>query len=497
MTAEPAFAFDNSYARLPDRFYARLAPTPIREPRLVKLNDRLAQHLGLDPQELSSATGIEILSGNRVPADASPLAMAYAGHQFGAWAPQLGDGRAILLGGVVDRHGVRHDIELKGAGRTPFSRMGDGRAALGPVLREYIVSEGMAALGIPSTRALYVVTTGEAVYRERTLPGAILTRVARSHVRVGTFEFFSGRGDVEALRSLADYVIERHYPDIAEAAKPYRALLDAVAKRQAELVARWMLVGFIHGVMNTDNCSIAGDTIDYGPCAFMDGYHPHTVFSSIDHQGRYAYGNQPRIALWNLARLAQTLLPLLGDDDQRAVAEAQEAIDAYPRYYETAWRAGMARKLGLNEIRDDDIDLAQDLLTIMAENGADFTLTCRGLCELSVADPGAEEETTIRPLYADPGAFDSWALRWRRRLAEEVRDQGERRGAMRTANPAFIPRNHLVEKAIRSAVDEADHATFGELMTVLADPFEDQPAHASYAEPPRPEEVVHQTFCET
>jgi uncharacterized protein YdiU (UPF0061 family) len=497
MTAEPAFAFDNSYARLPAQFYASLAPTPVREPRLVKLNYELAQQLGLDPQELSSAIGIEILSGNRVPANAAPLAMAYAGHQFGAWVPRLGDGRAILLGEVTDRDGARHDVQLKGAGRTPFSRMGDGRAALGPVLREYVVSEGMAALGIPTTRALAIVTTGEAVYRERALPGAILTRVARSHVRVGTFEFFSGQGDIEALRTLADYVIERHYLDIADAAQPYRALLDAVMARQAELVASWMLVGFIHGVMNTDNCSIAGDTIDYGPCAFMDSYHPHTVFSSIDHQGRYAYGNQPRIALWNLARLAQTLLPLLGDDDERAVAEAQEAIDAYPRHYETAWRAGMARKLGLEEMRDDDIALAQDLLTIMAENGADFTLTFRGLSELSAAEPAAEEETTIRSLFTDPGAFDSWALRWRQRLAEEARDPGARRDAMRAANPAFIPRNHLVEEAIRASVDEADYTPFEELMTVLSNPFEDQPARSRYAEPPRPEEVVHQTFCGT
>jgi uncharacterized protein YdiU (UPF0061 family) len=497
MTAEPAFSFDNSFARLPDQFYARLAPTPVREPRLVKLNEELACHLSLDPTNLGSAPGIEILSGNRVPADASPLAMAYAGHQFGAWVPRLGDGRAILLGEVVDRDGIRHDIQLKGAGRTPFSRMGDGRAALGPVLREYVVSEGMAALGIRTTRALAVVTTGEAVHRERALPGAVLTRIARSHVRVGTFEFFSGRGDIEALRTLADYVIERHYPHITGAEQRYRALLDAVVALQAELVASWMLVGFIHGVMNTDNCSITGDTIDYGPCAFMDSYHPRTVFSSIDHQGRYAYGNQPRIALWNLARLAQTFLPLLGDDEERAVAEAQQAIDTYPRHYETAWRAGMARKLGLREMRDDDIDLAQDLLAIMAENGADFTLTFRRLCEVSAADPGAEAEATIRSLFSDPAAFDTWALRWRRRLAEDVRDPDERRDAMRAANPAFIPRNHLVEEAIRAAVDEADYTPFEEFLSVLARPFADQPAHARYAEPPRPEEIVHQTFCGT
>ena len=305
--------FDNSYARLPDRFYARLDPTPVRKPRLIRVNEALARDMGLDPDWLSSGEGVEMLAGNRVPDGADPIAMAYAGHQFGTWVPQLGDGRAILLGEVIGRDGVRRDIQLKGAGQTPFSRMGDGRAWLGPVLREYIVSEGMAALGVPTTRALAAVTTGEQVAREQLFPGAVLARVARSHVRVGTFQFFAARKDTEALKVLADYVIGRHYPEAAESGEPYRALLDAVIAVQAKLIAQWQLAGFIHGVMNTDNMSVAGETIDYGPCAFMDAYHPQTVYSSIDHMGRYAYVNQPGIAQWNLAVLAHGLLPLRAD----------------------------------------------------------------------------------------------------------------------------------------------------------------------------------------
>ena len=497
MTAAVSFAFDNSYARLPERFFARLAPTRMPEPRLIRLNDPLTRHLGLDPERLSTPEGVEILAGTRLPAGATPLAMAYAGHQFGVWVPQLGDGRAILLGEVIDRDGVRRDIQLKGAGRTPFSRAGDGRAVLGPVLREYIVSEAMAALGIPTTRALAAVTTGEDVMRERLLPGAILTRVAQSHVRVGTFQFFASRGDAKALGLLADYVIARHYPEAAETECPDRALLDAVVSRQAELVARWMLVGFIHGVMNTDNMSLAGETIDYGPCAFMDTYHPETVYSSIDHGGRYAYGNQPRIAHWNLACLAQALLPLLGPDEDAAGSEAQAAIDAFPDRYEAAWLAGMRRKLGLAEAGDGDRALAQDLLGRMAENGADFTLTFRRLSEAEGPGAGPGADAAIRALFKDPAAFDAWATRWRQRLAEERRDAAGRRAAMCAANPAFIPRNHLVEEAIRAALDAADLAPFNELMTVLASPYDDQPSFVRYTEPPRPNQVVRETFCGT
>ncbi len=485
--------FDNTYARLPGRFFVRVAPTPVAAPRLVRLNRDLALHLNLDPDRLASPDGIEILAGKRVAEGAEPIAMAYAGHQFGHFVPQLGDGRAILLGEVVDRDGVRRDIQLKGSGPTAFSRRGDGRAALGPVLREYVVSEAMAALGIPTTRALAAVTTGETVVRDDLLPGAVLTRVASSHVRIGTFQFFAARGDVDGVRLLADYVIARHYPQAA-GNRPYRALLEHVVARQAELVARWLLVGFIHGVMNTDNMSIAGETIDYGPCAFMDAYDAATVFSSIDHHGRYAYGNQPRIALWNLARLAETLLPLLSDDADEAVAEAQEALGAFATTFEAAYDGGLRRKLGLFTERDGDAALARDLLKAMAENRADFTLTFR---LLSDAAAGPDGDEAVRRLFADPAAYDIWAARWRERLAQEPQDGVIRRAAMRAANPAYIPRNHRVEAVIEAAVERSDFAPFDELLTVLSKPYEDQPGFARYADPPEPHERVHRTFCGT
>ncbi len=494
-TPSVLFAFDNSYARLPDRFFARLNPSSVRAPRLVRLNGALALHLGLDPEALSAPGGVEILAGNRLPGGAEPLAMAYAGHQFGNWVPRLGDGRAILLGEVIGKDGVRRDIQLKGAGLTPFSRMGDGRAALGPVLREYIVSEAMAALGIPTTRALAAVTTGEEVAREQLLPGAVLTRVAQSHVRVGTFQFFAARGDEEALRLLADHVIERHYPEVAKSDQPYLALLDAVVDTQAKLIARWQLAGFIHGVMNTDNMLIAGETIDYGPCAFMDFYDPKTVYSSIDRMGRYAYGNQPRIAQWNLAVLAQSLLPLLGDGKDAAVARAQDAIDSFPGLYNAAYGEGMRAKLGLAQERSGDTELAEDLFTRMADNRADFTLTFRRLSDLPAKDP--ETDTEIRKLFEDPAAFDDWALRWRKRLTRENIGDEKRQAAMRAVNPAFIPRNHLVEEALKAATAEEDFAPFDTLMTVLASPFEDRPEFSRYAKPPRPEQVVQATFCGT
>ena len=420
--------------------------------------------------------------------------MAYAGHQFGFFVPQLGDGRAILLGEVVDCGGVRRDIQLKGSGPTPFSRSGDGRAALGPVLREYLVSEAFAALGIATTRSLAAVTTGETVWRETPLPGAVLTRVASSHIRVGTFQFFAARGDVDAVRRLAEHVTARHYPHAADAPNPYRALLDQVIARQAELVAQWLLVGFIHGVMNTDNTSIAGETIDYGPCAFMDAYHPGTVYSSIDSVGRYAYGNQPRIARWNLARLAEALLPLLAEDKDAALKEAQAAIDTFTARFEAAYAAGLRRKLGLRRPLPDDLSLGQDLLERMADNGADFTLTFRGLCE---AAGGPAGDADVRRLFADAAAFDAWEVRWRRRLDEEGADAGGRIASMRSANPAFIPRNHLVEEAIAAAQMHQDYARFETLLAVLGRPYEDQPGFASYADPPRPEQIVRQTFCGT
>ena len=491
------FAFENTYARLPEHFYARVDPTTVAVPRLIKLNVELARKLGLDPDALASPQGVEILAGNRVAEGSEPLAQAYAGHQFGHFVPQLGDGRANLLGEVLGRDGVRYDIQLKGSGPTPFSRGGDGRAALGPVLREYIVSEAMAALGVPTTRALAAVTTGQRVLRDTVLPGAVLTRVAASHLRVGTFQYFAARGDTEATCRLADFAIARHYPDAAQATRPYRAFLDGVIARQARLIAQWMLIGFIHGVMNTDNTSISGETIDYGPCAFMEAYDPVKVYSSIDHYGRYAYGNQPRAAHWNLTRLAEALLPVLEQEEgsgDAAVASAQEALAAFAPQFEAALAAGLGRKLGLLTEREGDGPLAQDLLTRMAANRADFTLTFRRLCD---AAAGPEGDVGVRALFADPGAYDSWAVGWRRRLEEEPMSNQARAAFMREANPAFIPRNHLVEEALGAATERQDFQPFEQLLDVVARPYEDRPELERYAIPARPEECVLQTFCGT
>jgi uncharacterized protein YdiU (UPF0061 family) len=488
------FPFEHTYAALPANFFARVAPTPVASPRLIKLNRPLAIHLGLDPDWLSTPEGAAVLAGKRLPDGADPIAMAYAGHQFGHFVPQLGDGRAILLGEVIDADGVRRDIQLKGSGPTPFSRRGDGRAALGPVLREYIVSEAMAALGIPTTRSLAAVTTGESVVRETLLPGAVLTRVASSHIRVGTFQFFAARGDTEGVRRLADHVILRHYPLAAGTGRPYHALLDGVIARQAELVARWLLVGFIHGVMNTDNTSISGETIDYGPCAFMDTYNPATVFSSIDEQGRYAYANQPRIALWNLTRLAECLLPLFSDQQDKAISEAQSALAEFAEKFDTAYQAGLRKKLGLFTAEDGDRALAQDLLEAMAKNQADFTLTFRRLSDAAL-DPA--DARSIRPLFADPAVYDEWAVRFRERIGCETQDTAMRQAAMRSVNPAFIPRNHRVEAVIEAAVNRDDFAPFEELLAVLSKPFENQPALAGYADPPEPHQRVLRTFCGT
>jgi uncharacterized protein YdiU (UPF0061 family) len=488
------FPFQNTYAALPANFFARVAPTPVTSPRLIKLNRTLALQLGLDPDLLESPEGAEILAGKLLPDGADPIAMAYAGHQFGHFVPQLGDGRAILLGEVIDADGVRRDIQLKGSGPTPFSRRGDGRAALGPVLREYIVSEAMATLGIPTTRSLAAVLTGESVLRETALPGAVLTRVASSHIRVGTFQYFAARRDTEGVRQLADHVIARHYPEVAGHERRYLALLSAVIARQADLVARWLLVGFIHGVMNTDNTSISGETIDYGPCAFMDHYDPKQVFSSIDEMGRYAYANQPRIAQWNLTRLAECLLPLISDDQDQAVSEAQAAIGEFVEVFDTAYQAGLRRKLGLFTARDDDRILAQDLLDAMARNQADFTLTFRRLSDAAL---GPDHDGEIRQMFADPAAYDEWAARWRQRLDKEPQDSTARRTAMRSVNPAFIPRNHRVEAVIEAAVNRDDFAPFEEILAILSKPYEDQLAFSAYAEPPEPHERVLQTFCGT
>lgn len=487
------FPFDNSYAALPANFFARVAPTPVNAPRLIKLNTALAEQLGLDPQWLASSEGVDVLAGKRVPDGADPIAMAYAGHQFGNFVAQLGDGRAILLGEVIDNTGIRRDIQLKGSGPTPFSRRGDGRAALGPVLREYIVSEAMFALGIPTTRSLAAVITGEKVQRETMLPGGVLTRVASSHIRVGTFQFFAARQDVEALKRLADHVIDRHYPGLAQAEHPYRALLDAVIKRQAELVARWLHVGFIHGVMNTDNCSISGETIDYGPCAFMDAYNPATVYSSIDEMGRYAYANQPRIALWNLTRFAETLLPLIASDEKTSIEIAQSALGAFTEIFNDAYQGGLRKKIGLFTTQPDDEALVQDLLAAMAANEADFTNTFRHL-GAAAADPAKDGD--VRDQFTNPAAFDEWAAKWRQRLSAESDNGASRSKAMNAVNPAFIPRNHRIEAVIQAALAD-DFAPFEELVSVLAKPYEDQPQMADYANPPTMDQRVLRTFCGT
>ncbi len=491
MTAH--FNFDNSYARLPASFHKPVMPSSARHPRLIKLNQPLAAQLGLDASELETPDGIEVLAGQRLAEGSEPIATAYAGHQFGSFNPQLGDGRAILLGEVVGRDGIRRDIQLKGSGATPFSRGGDGRAALGPVLREYLVSEAMAALGVPTTRALAALTTGETVMREAALPGAVLVRVATSHIRIGSFQFFAAQGDMEAVRRLADHAIARHDPEAARADNPYRAFLDGVIARQARLIARWMGIGFIHGVMNTDNMSVSGETIDYGPCAFMDAYDPAAVFSSIDRGGRYAYQNQPGIALWNLTRLAECLLPLLAEGEDAALAAAQDAIAGFAPAYLAAQLDGFRRKLGLADPQEGDDGLVTDLLDRMALGKADFTQTFRRLCD---AAGDRERDREVRDLFIDPTAYDVWAERWRARLASEQRDGGERRAAMRAVNPAFIPRNHRVEEIIEAAIAE-DFQPFERLGQILARPFDDQPDQPSYAEPPAFDTSGYKTFCGT
>ncbi len=491
------FAFENSYARLPERFYARVKPRPVESPRLVKLNDALARSLGLDPDALRTERGIEILAGNRVAHGSEPLAMAYAGHQFGHLVPRLGDGRANLLGEVIGCDAQRYDIQLKGSGRTPFSRGGDGRAALGPVLREYLVSEAISALGVPSTRALAAVTTGEWVLRETALPGAVFTRVAASHLRVGTFQYFAVQGDTEAIRTLADYAIARHYPDAVHQEQPYRALLEGVIARHARLVAQWMLLGFIHGVMNTDNTSISGETIDYGPCAFMEAYEPAKVFSSIDHYGRYAYSNQPAAALWNLTRLAEAMLPVLVEEaggEEPAIEAAKASLSAFQPQYEAARIAGLQRKLGLLTEQPGDAALSEELLERMAANRADFTLTFRRLCNAAAAPAGGEQ---VRALFADPTAYDDWAARWHIRLEQELGTSEDRAAAMRAVSPLWIPRNHLVEAVIVAAVERQDFQPFEELLDVVSRPYDDRPNLERYAAPARPEECVIQTFCGT
>jgi protein adenylyltransferase len=489
--AGPVFA--DGYTQLPAHFYTRIEPTRVAEPRLIKFNSALAAELGLDVG-LERDTLAAIFSGNMIVPGSYPIAMVYAGHQFGQFVPQLGDGRAILLGEVRDRFGRRRDIQLKGSGRTPYSRGGDGRAALGPVLREYVVSEAMHALGLPATRALAAVSTGEIVFREQRVPGAILTRVAASHVRVGTFQYFAARGDLDAIKRLADYVIERHYPDVGSASNPYLELLRVVMQRQAKLIAGWMNVGFIHGVMNTDNMAISGETIDFGPCAFMDAYDPATVFSSIDMQGRYAYANQPAAAQWNLARFAETLLAFIDPQNDRAIELATAVIADFSTEFDEYWLAGMRRKLGLFSEEDGDLALVRGLLEVMRRAAADFTLTFRRLCTAAESDAA---DAALHGLFPEPAEFREWAQAWRSRLARELQPGSEHAAFMRLVNPVVIPRNHRIEAVIVAAVEHGDYAPFEELSRVLSRPYEEQPAAAAYANPPLPEERVLQTFCGT
>lgn len=493
-TSQP-LAFDNSYARLPDSFFDRQPPTAVSRPGLIRVNQALARELGIDPNYLASPEGIEVLAGNRLPPGADPIATAYAGHQFGNWNPQLGDGRAILLGELIAPDGQRYDLQLKGAGRTRYSRGGDGRAPIGPVLREYIVSEAMEVLGVPTSRALAAVTTGDRVMRQVAEPGAIIARVARSHIRIGTCQYFAARNDIESLGLLVEHVIQRHYPTALEAANPALAMLQQVVNGQAQLIARWQQLGFIHGVMNTDNMLLSGETIDYGPCAFIDSYNPDMVFSSIDHGGRYAYSNQPGIAYWNLGALAQALLPMLSDDTDQAVAMAQHAVDGFVPLYQQAYREGMARKIGLTRSIDDNEALIEAFLATMAEQGTDFTLAFRRLAEL--AEPQPEDSEGISSFFDLGPAFQSWLERWRQRTADDPMTSRQRRSMMHGVNPVYIPRNHLVQEAIAAAVDGGDLKPFHQLIEILAEPYAYNPEHKRYAMPPRQEQIVRQTFCGT
>nr|WP_257350807.1 YdiU family protein [Pseudalkalibacillus decolorationis] len=483
---EQGWNFDNSYTRLPESMFSTLDPNPVRSPKLIIFNNSLAEYLGLNGNGLRSEEGVAVLSGNEIPEGSLPLAQAYAGHQFGGFT-MLGDGRAMLIGEQVTPAGERVDIQLKGSGRTPYSRGGDGRAALGPMLREYIISEAMHALGIPSTRSLAVLTTGESIIRETELPGAILTRVAASHIRVGTFQYIANFGTEEDLRELADYTLKRHFPDIKEDENRYLSLLQEVIKRQASLIAKWQLVGFIHGVMNTDNMTISGEKIDYGPCAFMDTYDPETVFSSIDIKGRYAYGNQPYMAGWNLARFAESLLPLLHDDEEQALELAQDAISDFSMLYHRHWLAGMREKLGIFNEEKQDESLIEYLLSMMKKYRADYTNTFRALTFDKLEDTvffGTEE-------------FEQWYKLWQERLdrQEESRDSSQQ--LMRNSNPAVIPRNHRVEEALEAAEKQGDYSVMEQLLDVLSNPYAHSPDQADYSKPPEPSTQPYQTYCGT
>ena len=481
--------FDNTYARLPERFFAQQLPAPVPDPKLIKVNTSLAKQLGIDPEWLASPEGVAMLSGNSLPAGAEPIAQAYAGHQFANFVPQLGDGRAILIGEVLDNDGVRRDIQLKGSGRTAFSRGGDGKAALGPVLREYIVSEAMATLGVPTTRALAAVSTGETVQRETPLAGGVFARVASSHIRVGTFQYFAAREDVDGLRALADFAIARHHPEAAIAQNPYLEFLRSVIAAQAKLIPQWLHLGFIHGVMNTDNVAISGETIDYGPCAFMDNVHPQCVFSSIDRKARYAWGNQPSICQWNLTRLAETLLPLIADTREGAIPLAETALAEFPDQFESRYLAGFRAKLGLDHdvAEDGGAAFLKTTVNVLAEQEVDFTLFFRHLTRVAAG----ENPTEFTSLFKDPERAYDWLTDW-----QAIAEPESQFDAMRAANPILIPRNHRVEEAIQNGY-RGDFAPFHRLVDALANPYSENSEFADLETAPKPEERVTETFCGT
>jgi serine/tyrosine/threonine adenylyltransferase len=487
----PLFTLDSSFVRELSGLYEPWEATPAPAPRLLALNEELAAELGADPDALRASEGVAVLAGNVVSEGSTPVAQAYAGHQFGAFSPRLGDGRALLLGEVFDVHGRRRDIHLKGSGRTPFARGGDGKAAVAPMLREYLIGEAMHALGIPTSRALAVVATGETVMRDTPLPGAVLVRVAASHIRVGTFEYAARRGDPDLLRRLADHAVARHHPQASQADNPYLALFESVVDAQASLVASWMLVGFIHGVMNTDNMTISGETIDYGPCAFMDAYDPATLFSSIDYTGRYAYGSQPQIAQWNLARLAETVVPLIDDDSNVAVIRATRVLESFPERFGRAWMRGMRAKLGIREDRGGDDALIADLLELLRTQRVDYTSFFRALSSAVRGDAAP-----ARSLFGEPSNFDAWAHRWRESLSSQAAEPQAVREEMDGVNPAYIPRNHRVEEALAAAT-AGDIAPFRRLLEVLASPFEERPGLEFYALPAPPSFGEYRTFCGT
>jgi uncharacterized protein YdiU (UPF0061 family) len=484
--------FDNSYQNLPQDFFERINPVPVKDPQLIIFNNDLGRSLGID-QKINKKELANIFSGNEILKGSSPIALAYAGHQFGNFVNQLGDGRAVLLGEVSTPNQERFDMQLKGSGQTRFSRQGDGRSPLGPVIREYVVSEAMNALGIPSTRSLAAVTTGEKVFREVILPGGILTRIAKSHIRVGTFEYFATQKNTKNLKTLADYTIKRHFLSLKDVANPYLSLLEIVSERQIELISKWMGVGFIHGVMNTDNTSIVGETIDYGPCAFMDEYNPSTVFSSIDAHGRYAFGNQPLIAQWNMACFANSLLGLIDKDTEKATSKAQKVINNFPNKMSEAVMSVMCKKIGLDSTKTNSQEALTKLLRIMLDNKSDYTLTFRYLSEIIKG----KRDSSFKQQFLEHNQISNWLKEWKELIKDQDLAKKEIVLSMESSNPVFIPRNHLVERAIEAAVENNDFSEMKTLLTILSKPYEEQSKYGEYMKPPKPLEVVHQTFCGT